>query len=923
MTNELRQVIGDGTAEMKPEVPAPQSGRSETGGQYVYSMPQIDWSNALTDQVRTAIGGFFDEVNRIVENNNRTNQARYDTARAKGNVSWQPHLMSTVTPHFQDKLCEYVANPGQRGPGDYQLNVSYYLIDGAWRKLAAADGMTPVAVLTIGEFLFRAWNDYTGINYQVVDGINAYRQTHNDLDLLTLSLIVQKLGADPANVLRCYCAIDSFSVGWPADAAWPYFAHHAELVNRFLLATDESHNFRRANLFKAIATLPWPHEATIGILFDLALGTGKTERAAAQRALANHAGKESRIAAALAHSKAEVRTVAARWLQELGWRGAIPELEAAVAREKNDVAKGALLDTLERFGQPLEKYLDRAALQKEAVKALAKGLPKDFEWFPWSVIPAVRWADNGEQVSAEVLRLLLVQAVKQKTAEPNVILRKFCGLFDAHDRERFGQFVLEAWLQEDTKPIPLEEAEKNARQWARQVLDWMQRAPQHYRDGPLWGKSEDELFAHYLPANMRVIAGSAIASKGVLAVAAACATERAVAPVGRYLKEYYGMRAAQCKALVVMLAWIEHPSATQLMLSVGNRFRTKSIQEEATQQAHALAERRGWSLAELADRTIPSGGFDETGTLELSYGERSFIAKLLPDFKIELFNPEGKKIAALSEPRADDDVEQAKASKQALSSAKKEIKNIVTLQTERLHEALCTERDWPFADWDIYLNRHAIVRRLLQRLVWAQVENGQVVRTFRPLDDGTLTDVEDNEVELPGDARVRLAHDTILPPDVVAAWRSHLTDYDVAPLFQQLGKGTYTLPEGRAGQKLIKDFEGYLLESFALRGRATKLGYARGSTGDGGWFYTYEKRFPTLGIVAVIEFSGNGLPEENRTVALLALSFRSTDDKASQRHGMILGGVPKVLLSECYSDLSTLAAEGGGFDPEWEKKSSY
>ena len=83
--------------------------------------------------------------------------------------------------------------------------------------------------------------------------------------------------------------------------------------------------------------------------------------------------------------------------------------------------------------------------------------------------------------------------------------------------------------------------------------------------------------------------------------------------VHRYVKQWYGHRAAQCKALLQVLAWIDHPSATQVVLSVANRFRTKGIQEEALRLCQLLAERKGWTMDELADRTIPTAGLDETG----------------------------------------------------------------------------------------------------------------------------------------------------------------------------------------------------------------------------------------------------------------------------------------------------------------------
>ncbi|MGA2253317.1 MAG: hypothetical protein ABSG53_01540, partial [Thermoguttaceae bacterium] len=74
----------------------------------------------------------------------------------------------------------------------------------------------------------------------------------------------------------------------------------------------------------------------------------------------------------------------------------------------------------------------------------------------------------------------------------------------------------------------------------------------------------------------------------------------------------------------------------------------------------------------------------------------------------------------------------------------------------------------------------------------------------------------------------------------------------------------------------------------------------------------------------VLNFSGNGLPEENRTVALKDISFQQAaaaeESMMPMSGGMALDEVPAVLLSECYNDLRTIAATGTGYDPEWEKK---
>ena len=68
-------------------------------------------------------------------------------------------------------------------------------------------------------------------------------------------------------------------------------------------------------------------------------------------------------------------------------------------------------------------------------------------------------------------------------------------------------------------------------------------------------------------------------------------------------------------------------------------------------------------------------------------------------------------------------------------------------------------------------------------------------------------------------ARIRVAHDSNLSADEVANWQAHLKDYEVAPLFQQFGKGTWVLPADKRRETTVTDFEGHLIESFALRGR--------------------------------------------------------------------------------------------------------
>jgi hypothetical protein len=738
-------------------------------------------------------------------------------------------------------------------------------------------------------------------------------------DLLTVQRMLDAAGADGrALVWSSYRSKWGFRLGrdWPDEHVWPFVAHNLDWILEESSSSQDWTIDEQAP-FAAIATLPRPPARLVDRLYTLAVGPRKSDRAPAQAALERDPQRTARAAAALQDGKGDARLAAAQWLTRIADPSALPALQVAWKKEKQDVVRGAVLDALVVIGEDAGTYLDPAGTVAAAAKFVAKGLPSSLAWLDWEALPELTWASSGEPVPRAVVQWLCGTALKAKSPEPDAVLRHYAALFDAAARERLAAHLLAAWLREDLRPLSPAEAQARAAQAASSYYGYYSS-----QNGPYTGMTVEQVTAALLPDYLKVPAGSAIASKGLLAVVAACAGRDVVPPAERYLREWYGQRAAQGRALIAMLACVDHPSATQLVLAIGSRFRTKSFQEEAVRQAGALAERKGWTVDELADRTIPTAGFDDNGVLELPYGPRTFTAVLRPDLTVELRDPDGKVIKALPAPRQSDDAERAQESKKAFSAAKKELKTIATLQTQRLYEAMCTERSWSAEDWNRYLLRHPVVGPAIRRLVWVAPADDGASMIFRPLDDGSLTDSDDNDVDLPDGARVKVAHDSVLSPDEVAQWSAHLADYEVTPLFQQLGRGVHAITPQMRSRRELTDFTGYLLEAFALRGRAGKLGYTRGQTGDGGWFYAYEKRFPTLGIVATVHFTGNPLPEENRLVALKELSFRR--ETSDGRHAeLTLGDVPAVLVSECWQDMRLLAAEGTGFDPEWEKKAGF
>lgn len=898
----------------------------------------ISLTPPITPELRTCLRRLFDEYNQFAAAHNQRL-----AARAAGQYIYPNHSLSDVSEDEFEIATRFLEQGGSvHGLFSKSLACARQMLaapKGGFRALLEHPDLHLIHLvrfMAMTGLLDPQCRHAGGIDWQTSNLIELYRRCHTPkITLLHLAEAVRAIGMHDDilmnHMLESYLPV----FFWEQEAVWPYVRGKIDLVERTFepAAGDWQGRWQRKRsqdrALQLLAAFPQVPPSLVGKLWEMAIGTNKADRLRAQKAVIRLPDLAERIVQALSARNFQTRAVIAEWIGRLGDRQYAAPLHRAARTEKHDAALDEMLTALERLGEDVEPYLDRDKLLTDAQKGLKKGIPPALEWFPWEQLPQVHWQDSGDAVAREVPTWLLVQNFKLKSPEAGPLLRRYCAMMRPAERADLGQFVLRAWLDQDLKRKHSDaecraQAQQQApAQWQQyqQILQWYQKQGQSPPANfpPTLQQTEDSLF-HALQREV----GSAVAEKGILAVAGACCDASAVGPVQKYLKDWYGYRAAQCKALIGMLSSIEHPSATQYLLSIANRFRTKGIREEAEKHVNALAERKGWTLDELADRTLPTAGFDDGGTLALSYGPRQFLLRVTPGLEASLADSEGKSLKALPSPRKDDDEEQAKASKKACSAAKAELKKFAGLQTTRLYEAMCTQRAWTVADWQTYLLGHPLMKFLCQRLVWAACDGDRVQSTLRPLDDGTFTDCEDNEVRLPAGAAIRIAHSCRVSAETASAWVAHLADYNVAPLFTQFGRTAYALPGAKRKETAIDDFCGHMVEAFKLRSLATKFGYTRGQAQDGGWFFDYVKNFPGMGLRIVLNFSGNGLPEENRTVALKDLAFhQSSGEEESMLQmsaGLTLDEVPAVLLSECYNDLRTIADAGTGYDPEWEKK---
>ena len=751
------------------------------------------------------------------------------------------------------------------------------------------------------------------------------RQDQQAFDLRLLDRAMREAG-DQSDSVAMVCLASSWWGGKPQqmlDAAmvWPLFAERTELIDQGLglRAVEKRQGVSPPELgttLEILAMFPTLPVQWLPRVMEFALGEGKQYRASAQQVLAGLPDIGKRVAEALGSSKQDMRIGAARWLADLDYRAAVPALYQALDKESRETVIAALLTALEKLGEDLSARLSPEVLLAAARKGLKGKAPVGLAWFAFEALPACRWTD-GSPVEPDIIRWWVVLACKLKEPGGNGLLLRYLSLLDEGSRAALGETILRQFIAQDTRGPSMEVATAHAEAQApgryQGYQDSAKRYPEYY--GAQGKLTPEQVFDEVRREKLAEYLGSAIGEKGILALAAHTPGHLAVSLMQAYIRDHYPRR-AQIEAMLDGLADGYDPAVIQLLLGIARRYRTASVQEKARLLVERIAQGKGWSQDQLGDRTIPTGGFDDSGRLELPYGERVFVVTLDGAMKPVLHNPDGKEIKALPEPRQDEAPELAKEAKQQLSSSKKELKQVITMQTARLYEAMCAGRVWPAGDWSEYLLRHPIVGRLVQSLVWiCEDDGGQTL--LRPSDDGSLLDVHDDEVELKEGSRLRLAHASLLDADTIAAWQRHFKDYKLKPLFDQLA---HQLPDASlmAGRE-IADRQGWVGDTFGLRGAFGKQGYLRGQAEDGGVFTEYHKDFPSAGLRAQIEFSGSGLPEEQMAAALKTLAFyrlpQSWRDEA-----VPLADVPPVLLAEAYADYHAVARSTGGHDAQWESK---
>lgn len=281
-----------------------------------------------------------------------------------------------------------------------------------------------------------------------------------------------------------------------------------------------------------------------------------------------------------------------------------------------------------------------------------------------------------------------------------------------------------------------------------------------------------------------------------------------------------------------LLAQIGSDTALMLLSTFCEQKRYSDLQERAAKALARVADERGLTLEQLADRTVPTLGLDERGLLSLDFGPRQFTISLGSDLTPQIQDAQGVRLKDLPKPGAKDDADKSKAAVAAWKEFKKQAKLVASTQTVRLEAAMCAQRRWPSTEYLALLVRHPVMRSLCQRLVWAAIDaEGSLTHTFRVCEDLSLADIDDMAFELEVEHDVVLPHTLMLEDSQRSQWIDLLADYEILQPFEQLARQTFGLTSDELVLSHLPRYPGRRLSTGSLLGLEQR-GWKRRVGGD-------------------------------------------------------------------------------------------
>ncbi|XVQ09834.1 DUF4132 domain-containing protein [Spirillospora sp. CA-255316] len=378
-------------------------------------------------------------------------------------------------------------------------------------------------------------------------------------------------------------------------------------------------------------------------------------------------------------------------------------------------------------------------------------------------------------------------------------------------------------------------------------------------------------------------------------------TVRRLAPI---IRAWPGEKAtARAETGLDVLARIGSDVALNHLHALARKGKYAGVKAQARAKISEIAAARGLTSDELADRAVPDFGLDAEGGMTFDYGPRRFAVGFDEQLRPHVVEENGRTRKSLPKPGPGDDPVLAPAAHTLFAGLRRDVKAVAVDEIRRLETAMVRERRWSLEEFRRFFVTHPLLWHIVRRLVWLAEDGAEDggedggeggATAFRIAEDRTFADVNDDAVEPPASARIRIAHPVRLGR-ALGAWSELFADYEILQPFPQLGRPVHLLTEEERAATRLPRLEGRVAPYGKVKGLSQSRyqdWVGRLVREDLGGRYVIVHISPGLGTY----YAGRG---DDQTITAIG----ALPDPRARSEDLPLGEIDPVTMSEVIADI--------------------
>ncbi|MBP6237518.1 MAG: DUF4132 domain-containing protein [Saprospiraceae bacterium] len=507
--------------------------------------------------------------------------------------------------------------------------------------------------------------------------------------------------------------------------------------------------------------------------------------------------------------------------------------------EKNDDTRDIIIDALQENLYGKELAISEAKLIIENADKRGKLNKFNEKVMVETDLPKLYWID-GNELNEKEIRFLFYRIIRSKGLNSDIEARKIIALIDKTQSGAFTRFLMKAFS----------DTEYNTK------------------------------YKHFLTLSAMLGGNESVAPFNAL-----------------FRKAISDKRVRLAEMAIESMAVIGNSKALRSIEIISRKMASKKpkLSAVATESLNAAAEELGISKDQLSDRIIPDFDFDGIyKSFEVNGEEfRAFVSN---DFTLCYMDEDNKIRKSLPK-----DID--KDQKLFFTEVQKELKEVTKTQAGRLEHYLTNGRKWIFEDWsNAYLN-HPLMTIYAQKLLWFTSDiKGQIKNIFFVQEDTSLTDIDDNEIQIEGTELVGLLHSAIIEEETLNAWKNKMYEINFKTAIPQLERQVFLPLESEKDLSVSKMFFNKDVPRGAdfVKSWMDKKGWIK-ETGDGGYL-SFRKSYPDLGIMIRPYIDGVGVWFQNNVEKATVYEINFT--KVTNNEKVLIKDIPPIIYSEAMNDIN-------------------